>query len=341
MLLAYWALYLPVLGEEVALLVRQYPIHRNLTLRLFEPLGAPEADPVGTEPSRQEGQGGPGAAPGSQADPTSGIAIAFESVTVRAAGHTILQDLDLSIEPASHIAIVGASGAGKSSLVGLLLGWHRAATGQVLVDGQPLDPERLDGLRAETVWIDPAVQLWNRPLLSNLTYGTRNGSRLPFAQVLDDLGLYDLLQRLPDGLQTHLGEGGGLISGGEGQRVRLGRGMLRAEARLVVLDEPFRGLERAQRRALLVRVRELWREATLLCITHDMHDTRDFPRVLVIASGRVVQDGSPKELAADFGSPYRALLDGEHEVTRKLWSSPIWRRQRLEAGRLSGSGRPQ
>ena len=343
LLLAYWALYLPVLGDEVALLVRQYPIHRNLTLRLFEPLGAPEADPTVVEPSRQDREEEPGRAPGSQADQArtgrkAGIAVAFESVTVRAAGHTILQNIDLSVEPASHIAIVGASGAGKSSLVGLLLGWHRAATGQILVDGHLVDPGRLDRLRAETVWVDPAVQLWNRSLLSNLCYGTRNSGRLPFAEVLDDLGLYDLLQRLPDGLQTHLGEGGGLISGGEGQRVRLGRGMLRPGARLVILDEPFRGLERAQRRALLTRVRRLWREATLLCITHDLQDTGDFPRVLVIAAGRVVEDGSPKELAADPGSHYRALIEGEQEVARKLWSSPIWRRQRLEAGRLSALG---
>lgn len=242
LLLAYWALYLPVLGEEVALLVRQYPIHRNLTLRLFEPLGASEADLGGAEPSGQEGEQSLGVAPRSQADDARGIAIAFESVAVRAAGHTILQDVDLSIDPGSHIAIVGASGAGKSSLVGLLLGWHRAATGQVLVDGHPLGAERLDRLRAETVWVDPSVQLWNRPLLSNLTYGTRNSGGLLFAEVLDDLALYDLLQRLPDGLQTHLGEGGGLISGGEGQRVRLGRGMLRPGARLIILDEPFRGL---------------------------------------------------------------------------------------------------
>ena len=90
--------------------------------------------------------------------------------------------------------------------MGLLLGWHRAATGRVLVDGHLVDPERLDRLRAETVWVDPVVQLWNLPLLSNLCYGTRNSGRLPFAEVLDDLELYDLLQRLPDGLQTHLGD---------------------------------------------------------------------------------------------------------------------------------------
>ncbi|MGH8606831.1 MAG: hypothetical protein ACREX9_05280, partial [Gammaproteobacteria bacterium] len=100
-------------------------------------------------------------------------------------------------------------------------------------------------------------------------------------------------------------------------------------------------LERTQRRALLKRVRRLWREATLLCITHDVHDTRDFPRVLVIDAGRVVEDGAPRELAGSPASHYRALLDAEQSVAQELWSSPIWRRRRLEAGRLSASGRQQ
>ena len=77
----------------------------------------------------------------------------------------------------------------------------------------------------------------------------------PLDQVLDAADLRDLLEKLPDGLQTQLGEGGALVSGGEGQRVRLGRGLLRPGARLVILDEPFRGLDRERRRELLARTR--------------------------------------------------------------------------------------
>jgi ATP-binding cassette subfamily B protein len=73
---------------------------------------------------------------------------------VRAGGHLILDELDLEIEPGSHVAIVGPSGAGKSSFVGLLLGWHRAAGGRVLVDGEALDGERLTDLRQRTAWVD-------------------------------------------------------------------------------------------------------------------------------------------------------------------------------------------
>ncbi|MBI1914946.1 MAG: ATP-binding cassette domain-containing protein [Planctomycetes bacterium] len=328
LLLAYWALSLPVLGEEIALLARQYPSQRNIMLRLLEPLGAPEAASGGCEP--------PGSVPGGSPPPLAkrrGVAVTFDAVTVRAAGHTILDGLNVHVAAGSHVAIVGASGAGKSSLVGLLLGWHRAAAGRVLIDGELLDATRLDRLRAETAWVDPAVQLWNRSLLQNLLYGTHDAATPP-GEVLYQADLYGVVQRLPDGLQTSLGEGGGLLSGGEGQRVRLGRALTRSRARLVILDEPFRGLDRAQRRELLRRARQHWREATLLCITHDVGETRDFERVLVIEGGRVVEDGSPALLAEEPGSRYRELLDAEEAVRTGLWSSPVLRRLRLAEGDL-------
>src|SRR5262249_24969250 len=152
----------------------------------------------------------------------------------------ILDGVDLAIEAGSRVAIVGPSGAGKSTLVGLLLGWHAPAAGRVLVDGAPLDAGRLDELRRDTAWVDPAVQLWNAPLLQNLLYGAPPDAGGLLGPAVEASDLRPLLEDLPAGLQNPLGEGGGLVSGGEGQRVRLGRALLRPEARLVVLDEPFR-----------------------------------------------------------------------------------------------------
>jgi len=263
----------------------------------------------------------------------------MQSVSVRAAGHTILDGIDLSIDPGTHVAIVGPSGAGKSSLVGLLLGWHRPASGSVLVDGRPLDGAQLDQLREQTAWVDPTVQLWNRSLVENLLYGEHangNGtSSLSLDQTLATSDLYDVLPRLEDGLQTPLGGDGGRVSGGEGQRVRFGRALRRHQPRLAILDEPFRGLDRAKRRELMARARRRWSEATLLCITHDVGDTRDFDRVLVVEGGRIVEDGCPKVLATDDRSRYRALLDAEAAVRDRLWSRSNWRHLRLHAGQLT------
>ena len=192
------------------------PRQHNVTLRLLEPLGAPEETTVDAP--------GPAAASHAAGSPTAappGVAIVLEGVRVRAAGHTILDTLDLDIEAGAHVAIVGPSGAGKSSLVGILLGWHRPARGRVLIDGWPLDRECLERLRRETAWLDPTVQLWNRALLDNLRYGVDAAVSLPLDQVIEAADLRDLRETLPDGLQTRLGEGGALVSGGEGQRVRL------------------------------------------------------------------------------------------------------------------------
>src|SRR4029453_2861654 len=223
---------------------------------------------------------------------------------VRAAGHTILENVSLSIPGGSHVAIVGASGAGKSSFLGVLLGWHWPASGLVTIDDEPLDAARLDRLRTETAWVDPTVHLWNRSLMHNLEYGANRDGIPSIGAAIDAADLRQVLERLPDGLQTALGEGGGLISGGEGQRVRFGRALLRPAARLVVLDEPFLGLERHRRRDALERARKLVKRATLLCVTHDIGETLTFDHILVVHTGRIVEYGEPAALAARSDSRY-------------------------------------
>jgi ATP-binding cassette subfamily B protein len=146
--------------------------------------------------------------------------------------------------------------------------------------------------------------------------------------------LHELLKKLPAGLQTELGENGGLVSGGEGQRVRLGRALHRRGVRLVILDEPFRGLDRQQRSDLMSRARKYWSDATLLCITHDVGETLSFPRVLVVDSGRVVEDGPPEELVQRPDSTYRKLLSAEEEVREKFWSNDGWQHLHLRDGQL-------
>lgn len=323
LLLAYWALNLPVIGQQIGLAAWQYPASRNITLRLLEPLGALEE--LAVEPQSVACTGAHGAA-----------AVAFEDVSVVAAGHRILENVSLLIPAGSHIAIVGASGAGKSSLVGLLLGWHRPAAGRVLVDGASLEG-RVEQLRRATAWVDPAVHLWNRSLYANLQYGTNDDAALAMSEVIGSAGLHGVLEKLPAGLETVLGEGGALVSGGEGQRVRLGRAMLRPGVRLAILDEPFRGLDCEQRRDLLAEARRLWRDATLLCITHDLASTRGFDRVVVLEAGRVVEDGHPALLAEQADSRYRAMLDGEQAVRDALWSDGAWRHLRLVDGRIGAA----
>jgi len=331
LLLVYWALNLPGLGEEIAQVARQYPSYRNVTLRLLEPIGALEDKT--SAPESEDKLSPISVGNGFDAvDLSLGAAIELVNVNVLAAGHTILEEISLKIEPGAHVAIVGASGAGKSSLLGLFLGWYRPAGGRVLVDDAVLEGAHLDQLRKQTAWIDPAVQLWNRSLFFNLCYGNPEG--VPTASLLEQSELRQLLEKLPDGLQTELGESGGLVSGGEGQRVRFGRALLRRGVRLALLDEPFRGLDRHQRRELLARARAHWENTTLLCVTHDVGETMGFPRALVVENGRIVEDGNPADLVRQENSRYRALLEAEETVREGSWSGAHWRHLRLEDGRV-------
>jgi ATP-binding cassette subfamily B protein len=319
LLLVYWALNMPVLANFFAQAVQQYQPRRNAALRILELLNTPEGShgaPVSGEP--REG----------------GVSIDIDAVTVRLTGRAVLDQVSLRLEPGEHVAIVGASGAGKSTLVGLLLGWSSAASGSILIDGRPLDDAMLEELRAVTAWVDPTIQIWNRSLLENLTFGADRLGAAGLSAAMTEADLLELLHALPHGLQTPLGEGGGLVSGGEGQRIRLARAMCRTDARLVILDEPFRGLDRQKRRELLDRARRLWSRATLLCVTHDIRDTRQFERVLVVDSGSVVEDGNPAELTARAESRYAAMERADAAAGNSWWNAAWWRKLRIERGAL-------
>jgi ATP-binding cassette subfamily B protein len=320
LLLAYWALNLPVIGLQLVRLLARYPESRNTFLRVTEPLRAPEEKEVA--PRSEDAS--------TRTPPRPGMSIRLEGASVRVSGRRLLERIDLSIEPGSHVAVVGRSGAGKTSLFGLLLGFHFPQEGRVLVDGAVLSGDRLAGARSQIAWVDPAVQIWNRGLEENLSYGNDGGS---VENAIEGAELAHVLETLPEGRATLLGEGGALVSGGEGQRVRFGRAFLRKGVRLALLDEPFRGLERASRVELLRRARSHWKEATLLAITHDLREAESFDRVLVLEAGRLVEDGSPAELSRRDGSSYRGLLDAERDL-ESLWNDESWRRWRIERGEL-------
>jgi ATP-binding cassette subfamily B protein len=346
LLLVYWSLQLPDLGARIGELVRQYPGHRSRALRLLEPIGAPDedrspshargpeqtypSDPSSTSPTLDPASLSPAM---TRIDPP-GVSLTLDAVTVRASGHMLLDDITLTIEPGEHVAIVGPSGAGKSTLVGLLLGWHRPAQGELRVDREPLDGHRLAALRRETAWVDPAVALWNHALVDNLLYGSPSEALERVGPALREADLLELVANLPEGLQTPLGEAGALLSGGEGQRVRLARALLRPGVRLVILDEPLRGLDRERRGTLIRRIRAWWPNATLLCVSHDLEETREFGRVVVLADGHVVEDGPPARLLTDADGPYATMLAQERQVHAQLWQRSDWRRLTIADGSL-------
>lgn len=327
LLTIYWSLRLPMLGGDLARTAQQYPMHRNRVRRILEPLGAMEEAEDPADVQTQD--------PASP-QKTRGAALRLSRVRVRAAGNDILKDATLTIASGERVAVVGTSGAGKSSLAGLFMGWRRPADGQVLVDGTPLVGNNLRQLRAAIAWVDPALALWNRPMLDNLVFGASPGcGETDIRSAIEMAELTETIHQMPQGLRTRLGESGRLVSGGEGQRVRLARAALRQNARLVIMDEPFRGLDRTRRRALLQKSLNYWQDATIIFISHDVADTILLPRVLVMANGRIVEDGAPKDLSQQPHSLYRSMLKDEEAVRAQFGQDKGWRHLWIENSRLS------
>ncbi len=316
LLLVYWGTGLPRQSEALARAMRALPALQSIASRALELLDAPE-EPAPTDSATHL--------------PPGPLAVRAHDVHIVAGGRTVLHLPELRIEAGEHIAIVGASGAGKSTFLAALLGLQPVGSGVLRVGGVPLTPELLGELRRRTAWVDPAVQLWNDTLVTNLQYGHADRAG-PLDAVLEAADLLGVLADLPGGLAAPLGQGGALLSGGQGQRVRIGRALGRPDAGLVLLDEAFRGLDRGQRQLLLHRARQHWSGATLLAVTHDVSDTAGFERVLVVHNGRIVEDGAPAELRGRRGR-YAALAARDEAVREALMGGP-GRRLRLERGKV-------
>jgi ATP-binding cassette subfamily B protein len=279
-----------IAAQDVAFVARRLVPLRNAMARVLEPLDVtlPDPEPAGHDP------GGPPAA------------VALENVTVRLGPSAVLDGVSVAIGAGEHVAVVGASGAGKSSLVAVLAGWLDASEGRVLVDGRPLQGETLAALRRATAWADTATRVLDDSLRANADYGAAAGAPAA-AERLRAVGLRGDPDSSP-----------GDLSRADRQRLLLARALGRPQARLVLLDEAAGEIEQDERRALLRRLRTTWEQSTLINVTHDVAGALEFPRVLVVEHGQIVEDGPPDHLAADPDTRFRALLDAQQRLAARL-----------------------
>ncbi|VFU16796.1 thiol reductant ABC exporter subunit CydD [Methylocella tundrae] len=247
----------------------------------------------------------PAAAPGNrQLAPRPAVALRFEDVHVAYAdGHHALKDVNLDIASGEHIAIVGPSGAGKSTLLALLLGFVEARSGRVLVEGAPIGELDLAAWRSLIAYVPQRPHLFDGTLDDNITMGraAANGEfDAAIAAALTAARADDFIARLPDGRQTRLGERGEGLSGGEAQRIALARAFFRP-APLVLFDEPTAHLDPPTERLVNEAIADLARGRTMISIAHRLATVRRADRILVLADGRIVEDGRHDELAAAGG----------------------------------------
>jgi len=226
-------------------------------------------------------------------------------------GHTIFEGFNLRLQAGEHVGIVGPSGAGKSTLFALLQRFYDAQGGRILVDGQDIARVTQESLRQMIAVVPQDAALFHRSIAENIRYGRLEASDEELLQAAI-AARCDFIERMPEGFDTIVGDRGVKLSGGQRQRLAIARAFLK-DAPILLLDEATSALDADSEEAIRDALRQLVHGRTLIAIAHRLSTVRSLDRIVVMQSGRVVQDGAPDLLMRREGL-YRELI--EKEITR-------------------------
>ncbi len=238
-------------------------------------------------------------------------AIDFENVTFSygRSARRVLDGVTFRLQPGERVGLVGPSGAGKTTLTDLLVALYRPAAGDIRVDGQSLTAVRPSSLRASIRGVAADGVLFKGTIMANIRYGRLEAADQEIEDAARLAGLGPVLERLPDGLETMIGERGVELSVGERQRVLLARAFV-ARPTILILDEATANLDFKTEENVKQALERLSQGRTTLLIAHRKSMLTDLDRVLVLRDGRIEQDGPPRELACVDGY-FRQMMGGE------------------------------
>ncbi|OYX68316.1 MAG: multidrug ABC transporter ATP-binding protein [Caulobacter sp. 35-67-4] len=241
-------------------------------------------------------------APGAPAFRVGPGAIAFEDVTFRykAAGAPLYDRFSLTIAPGERVALVGATGSGKSTFVKLIQRLHDLQGGRIVIDGQDVSVVTQGSLRRAIAVVPQDPALFHRTLSENIAYGKPDATREEIEDAARKAHAHDFILKLPRGYDTLVGERGVKLSGGERQRVAIARAFL-ADAPILVLDEATSSLDVETEAEVQIAAEALMAGRTTIVIAHRLSTVRGADRILVFQQGRVVEEGSHAELKARGG----------------------------------------
>ncbi len=231
--------------------------------------------------------------------------IEFQDVTFTYADDTtpVLSHLNFHIKPGETIAFVGPSGAGKTTILNMVIGFSKATEGQVLIDGYNMADLNLHSYRKHIAVVPQNSILFSGTIRENITYGLDNISEEDLQQVLISSNLKELVDSLPQGLDTKIQEHGGNLSGGQKQRISIARAFVR-NPKILILDEATSALDTISEKQIQEATRNLTKDRTTLIVAHRLSTIRDADRIAVIKHGGVAEFGTYEELMEKKGSFY-------------------------------------
>ena len=231
--------------------------------------------------------------------------IEFKNVTFQFhdADTPVLKDLSFSVKAGETIAFVGASGAGKTTILNLVIGFLRAQSGQILIDGKNIDEYSRKSYREHIAVVPQNAIIFTGTIRDNIVYGKENVDEAFLNEVVRSANLEELISTLPDGLDTKINEHGANLSGGQRQRVSIARAFIR-NPKILILDEATSALDTVSERKIQESVDRLVQDRTTLIVAHRLSTIRNADRIAVIGDGGLLEFGTFDELMEKKGEFY-------------------------------------
>ncbi|MCR5518993.1 MAG: ABC transporter ATP-binding protein/permease [Bacteroidales bacterium] len=235
--------------------------------------------------------------------------IRFEHVDFRYEkdGRQILSDIDFAIPKGKTIAIVGASGGGKSTMVDLIPRFYDVNAGRIVIDGTDIRDYKLDSLRSLMGNVNQEPILFNDTIFNNIAFGVEGATEEQVIEAAKIANAHDFIMEKEEGYQTNVGDRGCKLSGGQRQRISIARAVLKNPP-ILILDEATAALDTESERAVQEALERLMSNRTTIAIAHRLSTIKDADEIIVVDEGRIVERGRHEELIA-LGGYYRKLHD--------------------------------